>query len=99
MLNSLRRPRPTRKKAIEIDGAVQNGKVTERAEPLEDTYPSLEPLLPVIVRLRYSAKLYPIVQDVDWEQAIPFYTSSSSWRMTGDACSISTLPPIPLLNE
>jgi uncharacterized protein DUF5597/glycosyl hydrolase family 42 (putative beta-galactosidase) len=54
-----------------IDGAVQDGKVTERAAPLEDTYRILEPLLPLIARLRYSGKMFPIVQNVDWAQAIP----------------------------
>jgi Domain of unknown function (DUF5597)/Beta-galactosidase len=54
-----------------IDGAVQDGKITERAAALEDTYRILEPLLPVIAKLRYSGKMLPVVQDVDWEQAIP----------------------------
>ncbi len=54
-----------------IDGAVENGKVTPRAAPLEDTYRVLEPLLPVIAREQYTGKLHAIVQDVDWEQAIP----------------------------
>lgn len=53
-----------------IDGAVQDGKVTERAAALEDTYGLLEPLLGVIEHYRYTDSLFSVVQDVDREQAI-----------------------------
>jgi Domain of unknown function (DUF5597)/Beta-galactosidase len=53
-----------------IDGAVEDGKVTERGAPLEDTYRVLEPLLPLIEQHRYTGSLYSIVQDVDYEQGI-----------------------------
>jgi beta-galactosidase GanA len=53
-----------------IDGAVENSKVTERAETLRDTYRILNPLLPLIEKLQYTGKLHAIVQNVDWAQVI-----------------------------
>ena len=53
-----------------IDGAVEDGKVTERAAPLEDTYRVLEPLLPLIEKNRYTGNLFPVVHNVDGKEAI-----------------------------
>lgn len=53
-----------------IDRALENGKLSEAAQPLASTYALLQPLLPLITRLQYTGKLHAVVQDLDWAKAI-----------------------------
>jgi beta-galactosidase GanA len=66
-----------------IDHALENGKLTSRAAPLADTYRLLRPMLPLIERFQYSGKLFPIVQNADWAQAI---------RLTPRLAAVVTFP-------
>jgi beta-galactosidase GanA len=54
-----------------IDGWAKDGKVTAEAADFEDSYRLLQPMLPVIARLRYSGKLHALVQEEDWAQLVP----------------------------
>jgi hypothetical protein len=57
-----------------IDGAVEDGKVTEGAAQFEDSYRVLRPLLPMIARYQYTGKLHAVIQGIspgeDWAHNI-----------------------------